>query len=94
MLANVKENASWAQAWFMPGVHPERQHLFKTFWRVDGRASNPLRDDTEIEFLPAQPFDVERIYSQWLAKQQSPVNQSFNHDTFKSTCDKFVSKSD
>jgi hypothetical protein len=74
MLADVKENYSWAQAWFMPSAHPERQELFKMFWRVDGRASNPLRDDTEIEFKSAPPFDVERIYNEWLGKQKATVN--------------------
>jgi hypothetical protein len=53
----------------MPSAHPERQHLFKTFWRVDGRASNPLRDDTEIEFLPSECFWVERIVKEWEAKK-------------------------
>lgn len=74
MLANVKENSSWAQAWFMPSVHPERANLFKMFWRVNGKSSNPLRDDTEIEFLPTECFWVERIYSEWLSKQKSNVN--------------------
>lgn len=74
MLANVKENSSWAQAWFMPSVHPDREHLFKMFWRVDGKSSNPLRDDTEIEFVPAPPFDVERICADYQNKQ-SLVNE-------------------
>jgi hypothetical protein len=72
MLADVKENRSWAQAWFMPSCHPERQHLFKTFWRVDGKSSNPLRDDTEIEFVPSECFWVERI----VREHQATVNES------------------
>lgn len=72
MLANVKENSSWAQAWFFSSVHPERQHLFKTFWRVDGKSSNPLRDDTEIEFVPSECFWVERI----VREHQAVVNES------------------
>lgn len=74
MLANVKENASWAQAWFMPSVHPERQHLFKMFWRVDGKASNPLLPDSEIEFIPSECFWVERIVREFEAKD--PVNET------------------
>lgn len=72
MLANVKENSSWAQAWFMPSVHPEREHLFKMFWRVDGKSSNPLRDDTEIEFVPSACFWVERI----VREHQAIVNET------------------
>ena len=75
MLVNVKENSTWAQAWFMPCVPPERTHLFKTWWRVGCKSSNPM---PTFEFEPAQPFDVERIYGEWLAKQpqQSPVKRA------------------
>lgn len=66
MLVNVKENSTFAQAWFMPCVPMERAHLFKTLWRVNGKSSNSM---PSFEFEPAQPFDVERIYSEWLAKQ-------------------------
>lgn len=74
MLANVKENASWAQAWFNPCVPPEQAHLFQTWWRVGGKSLD--KTDTAEWFEPAPHFDVERIYNKWLAKQQSPVNHS------------------
>ena len=72
MLVNVKENSTWAQAWFMPCVHPERAHLFKTWWRVGGKSSNPM----PTNYLePAQPFDVEQIYADYQNKP-SLVNLS------------------
>lgn len=76
MLHDAKEGHTWAQAWFKPSVHPDRQHLFKTFSRIDGVASHP----SGIELLPAPPFDVEAIYRDWAVKQnkQSPVK---NHVT-------------
>lgn len=67
MLVNVKENAAYAQAWFMPCVPAERAHLFKTWYRVGGKSSNPM---PSFEFEPAQPFDVERIHSEWLLAKQ------------------------
>jgi hypothetical protein len=75
MLTNVKENSTWAQAWFMPCVPAERAHLFKTWWRVGGKALD--KTDVSEWFEPAEPFDVERIYSEWLAKQaqQSTVKK-------------------
>ena len=69
-LVNVKENSSWAQAWFMPCVPMERKHLFKTWWRVEGKCSNPKF--TTEHFEPAQPFDVAAICQLAL----SPVSQS------------------
>lgn len=69
MLADVKENRSWAQAWFFSSAHPERQHLFKMFWRVDGKASNPLHPDSDIEFVPSECFWVERIVADHKAKE-------------------------
>jgi len=69
-LVNVKENSSWAQAWFLPCVHPERAHLFKTWWRVGSKCSHPKF--TTEHLLPAEPFDVEAICKQAL----SPVSQS------------------
>lgn len=74
MLANVKENSSWAQAWFKPAVHPDRAHLFKTWWRVGGITLD--KTDVSTWFEPAENFDVERIYNEWLSKQNSPVNHS------------------
>ena len=74
MLADVKENRTWAQAWFKPSVHPDRMQHFKIFWRIDGKASNPLRDDTEIEFVPSEMFWAEKIIAE--AKQKSIVNES------------------
>ncbi len=74
-LVNASENLRWSQIWFKPCCHPDRKHLHKVFWRIDGKASNQIDD---FEFEPAQPFDVERIYSEWLAKQQqqSPVKKT------------------
>ena len=74
MLANVKENASWAQAWFMPCVPPERAHLFKTWWRV-GDVSLDKTDTTEW-FEPAPPFDVDKICADYELKQKAFVNES------------------
>jgi hypothetical protein len=76
MLTNVKENSTWAQAWFMPCVPAERAHLFKTWWRVGGKTLD--KTDVSEWFEPAEPFDVERIYSEWLAKQpqQSTVKKT------------------
>jgi hypothetical protein len=73
MLANVKENSSWAQAWFMPCVPPERAHLFKTWWRVGGVSLD--KTDTTAWFEPAPPFDVAKICADYQNKQ-SPVNES------------------
>jgi hypothetical protein len=70
-LVNVKENSSWAQAWFLPSVHPERQHLFQIWWRVGGKESNPM---PSIEFEPAPPFDVDKICADYQNKQ-SLVNE-------------------
>lgn len=71
-LVNVKENSSWAQAWFKPAVAPERAHLFKTWWRVGGKSSNPIEG---FELEPAPPFDVAKICADYQNKQ-SPVNES------------------
>ena len=57
-LVNVKENTSWAQAWFLPCVHPDRLHLFKTWWRVGNKSSNPM----PLEFEPAEEFNVDVIW--------------------------------
>jgi len=35
-VANAKENSTYAQAWFMPCVHPERVGLFQFFSFADG----------------------------------------------------------
>lgn len=74
-LVNASENLRWSQIWFKPCCRPNRKHLHKVFWRIDGKASNPIDD---FEFEPAEPFDVERIYSEWLAKQahKSPVKKA------------------
>lgn len=74
-LVNAPENLRWSQIWFKPCCHPERAHLHQVFWRIDGKASNPM---PSFEFEPAEPFDVERIYSEWLAKQpqQSTIKKS------------------
>lgn len=71
-LVNVKENSSWAQAWFKPAVAPERAHLFKTWWRVDGKSSNHIEG---FELEPAEPFDVAKICADYQNKQ-SLVNES------------------
>ncbi len=63
-LVNVKENSSWPQGWFLPSVHPERQHLFKTWWRVGGKESNPM---PSIEFEPAEEFNVDAIWQKHTA---------------------------
>ncbi len=61
MLVNVKENSSWAQAWFMPCVAPHKADSFKTWWRVGGKSSQNF----STEFLePAEPFDVAAICEQ------------------------------
>lgn len=65
-LVNASENLRWSQIWFKPCCHPDRKHLHQVFWRINGEASNPIDD---FKFEPAQPFDVERIYSEFLAKQ-------------------------
>jgi hypothetical protein len=72
-LVNVKENSSWAQAWFMPCVSPERAHLFKTFWRVGGKSSHPKFTTEHLE--PAPQFDVDKICAEYQNKQ-SVVNES------------------
>ncbi|MEI7841242.1 MAG: hypothetical protein WCJ11_12160 [Methylococcaceae bacterium] len=69
-LVNVKENSSWAQAWFMPCMPMERAHLFKTWRRVGGKSSNPIEG---FELEPAPPFDVAKICADYQNKQ-SPVN--------------------
>ena len=71
-LVNVKENSSWAQAWFMPCMPMERAHLFKTWWRVGGKSSNPIEG---FELEPAPPFDVAKICADYQNKQ-SLVNES------------------
>ena len=70
-LVNVKENASWAQAWFMPCMPMERAHLFKTWWRVGGKSSNHIEG---FELEPAPPFDVAKICADYQNKQ-SLVNE-------------------
>jgi hypothetical protein len=72
-LANVKENAAWSQAWFMPCVPAERAHLFKTWWRVGGKVSNPRAITNSLE--PVEPFDVVRICADYENKQ-SIANES------------------
>lgn len=78
MLANVKENSTWAQAWFKPAVHPDRAQYFKTFWNIDGKISNPLSENSEINFVPSECFWAERILVQEREKQKhsSDVNSS------------------
>ena len=72
MLANVKENASWAQAWFAPCVPAERAHLFKTWWRVGGVAIDKTNTADLLE--PVEPFDIGRICDEYAAK--SLVNEA------------------
>lgn len=73
MLANVKENSSWAQAWFMPCMPMERAHLLKTWWRVGGVSLD--KTDVSEWFEPAPPFDIDKICADYQNKQ-SPVNES------------------
>jgi hypothetical protein len=75
-LANVKENAAWSQAWFMPCVPAERAHLFQTWWRVGGKVSNPRAITNSLE--PVEPFDVVRICADYENKQ-SIANESITH---------------
>jgi hypothetical protein len=71
MLANVKENSSWAQAWFLSCVHPDRANLFKTWWRVGGKESHPIAD---FELAPSECFWAERIVREH--ESRKPVNES------------------
>lgn len=71
-LVNVKENSTWAQAWFKPAVAPERAHLFKTWWRVGGKSSNHIEG---FELEPAPPFDVAKICADYQDKQSNVNHQ-------------------
>jgi hypothetical protein len=40
-VVNVKENNTWSQGWFVPSVHPDRQHLFEFYSFMDGEFLRP-----------------------------------------------------